>query len=68
MEHFGRERGRRKVKLTWAHDGGVGEFESLVQIPELEEGECDKAKDEHPSLPLPELVVSVNADEEKLNA
>ena len=39
-----------------------------MQIPELKKGECNKTKDEHPSLPLPELVVSVNADEEKLNA
>jgi hypothetical protein len=58
----------RKVKLTWAHDGGIGKLESLVQIPELKKGERNKTKDEHPSLPSPELVVSVDADEEKLNA
>jgi len=57
-----------KAKLTWAHDGGIGKFEGLVQIPELKKGKCNKAKDEHPSLPLPELVVSINADEEKFHA
>lgn len=55
-------------KLTRAHDGGIGKLESLVQIPELKKGECNKTKNEHPSLPLPELVISINADEEKLNA
>ena len=55
-------------KLTRAHDGGIGKLESLVQIPELKKGECNEAKDKHPRLPLPELVVSINADEEQLNA
>ena len=68
MKHFGRGKNERETKLTWAYDRGIGKFESLVQIPELKKGECNKAKDEHPSLPLPKLVVSVNADEKKLNA
>jgi hypothetical protein len=34
-----------------------------VQIPELKKGEPNKAKDEHPSLPLPELIVPTDADE-----
>jgi hypothetical protein len=35
-----------------------------MQIPQLKKGEPDKSKDEHPSLPFPELVASMNADEE----
>jgi len=39
-----------------------------MQVPQLKKGEPDKSKDEHPSLPFPELVVSMNADEEELYA
>ena len=51
-----------KVMLTRADDGGIGKFESLVQIPELKKGEPNKAEEEHPSLPFPELIVPVKAD------
>lgn len=54
---------KEKVMLTWADDGGIGKFESLVQIPELKKGEPNKAEEEHPSLPFPELIVPVDADE-----
>jgi hypothetical protein len=50
------------VTLTGTHDGWVGKFESLVQIPELKKGEPNKSKDEHPGLPLPKLIISMNAD------
>jgi len=39
-----------------------------MQIPELKEGERNKAKDKHPSLPLPELVVSIDANKKKFDA
>jgi hypothetical protein len=56
------------VTLTGAHNRGVGKFESLVQIPELKKGEPNESKNKHPSLPLPKLVVSMNADKEELHA
>jgi hypothetical protein len=34
-----------------------------MQVPELKKREANKAKDKHPSLPLPELIVPVDADE-----
>lgn len=51
------------MRLTRAHDSGVGKLESLMQIPKLKKGEPHKAKDEHPSLPFPELIVSVDGDD-----
>jgi len=39
-----------------------------MQVPQLKKGETDKSKDQHPSLPFPELVISMNADEEELHA
>ena len=39
-----------------------------MQIPELKKRKPNKAKDKHPSLPFPELVLSVDADEEELYA
>jgi len=57
-----------KVMLTWADDGRIGKFESLMQIPELKKREPNKAEDEHPSLPFPELIVPVDADEQELYA
>jgi hypothetical protein len=52
-----------KVILTRAHDRGVRKFESLMQVPELKKGKPNKAENEHPGLPFPELVVPVDADE-----
>ncbi len=50
------------MTLTGTHDGGVRKLESPMQVPELKESEADKSKDEHPSLPFPELIASMNAD------
>ena len=49
--------------LTWANDGRVCKFESLMQVPELKKGKTHEAEDEHPGLPFPELIVPVDADE-----
>jgi hypothetical protein len=62
---------RRKIVKTerqGTDDGGVRKFEGLMLVPQLKKGEHDKSKDEHPSLPFPELVIPVNADEEELHA
>jgi hypothetical protein len=34
-----------------------------MQVPKLKEGKSNDAEDEHPSLPFPELIVPVDADE-----
>ena len=39
-----------------------------MQVPELKKGKHNKAENEHPSLPFPELVVPVNADKEEFYA
>jgi hypothetical protein len=56
------------VTLTWTDNRGIRKFEGPMQVPQLKKGEPDKSKDEHPSLPFPELVVSMHADEEELYA
>lgn len=56
------------MTLTGTDDGGVRKFEGLMLVPQLKKGEPYKSKDEHPSLPFPELVVSMNADEKELHA
>ena len=53
---------KEKAMLTWADDSRIGKFESLMKIPELKKGEPNKAEEEHPSLPFPELIVPVKAD------
>ncbi len=38
-----------------------------MQVPKLKKGEPNKSEHEHPSLPFPKLVASMNADKQELH-